>query len=72
MRASFRDKIAKVMHEGKAGTLHSGSKCGPMVKHGSAQEMAIAMSEARAAGERVPPPPPHKGGTKKHKRGKPA
>lgn len=40
-------KIKKVMNEGKAGTLHSGSKHGPLVKHGSKQEIAIALSEQR-------------------------
>lgn len=38
-------KAHKVMSEYKHGTLHSGSKHGPMVKS-SAQAKAIAMSEA--------------------------
>lgn len=38
-------KIGKVMHEYKAGELHSGSKAGPMVKSRK-QAIAIAMSEA--------------------------
>jgi hypothetical protein len=38
-------KIGKVMHEYKAGELHSGSKTGPMVKNRK-QAIAIAMSEA--------------------------
>jgi hypothetical protein len=38
-------KIGKVMHEYKAGELHSGSKSGPMVKSRK-QAIAIAMSEA--------------------------
>lgn len=38
-------KIQKVMHEFKAGTLHSGSKKGPIVKSRK-QAVAIAMSEA--------------------------
>ena len=38
-------KIGKVMHEYKAGELHSGSKSGPMVKNRK-QAIAIAMSEA--------------------------
>ncbi len=42
-------KVEKVMHEGKEGKLHSGSKTGPLVKHGSKQEIAIALSEARKA-----------------------
>ena len=38
-------KIGKVMHEYKAGELHSGSKSGPMVKSRK-QAIAIALSEA--------------------------
>ena len=38
-------KIKKVMHEFKTGTLHSGSKKGPVVKSRK-QAVAIAMSEA--------------------------
>jgi hypothetical protein len=38
------------MHEFKHGTLHSGSKSGPKVKDRK-QAVAIAMSEARKAGE---------------------
>lgn len=49
------NKVEKVMREGKAGNLHSGSKTGPIVPHGSAQEIAIALSEARKAGEHVAP-----------------
>ena len=44
-------KIPKVMHEFKAGELHSGSKTGPMVKSRK-QALAIALSEARAAGKK--------------------
>mgnify|MGYP001570706595 CR=1 FL=1 len=43
-------KVGKVLGEFKAGTLHSGSKGGPMVKN-RRQAMAIAMSEARKAGQ---------------------
>ncbi|MGH9651206.1 MAG: DUF6496 domain-containing protein, partial [Terriglobales bacterium] len=46
-------KVGKVMHEFKAGTLHSGSKRGPEVTSHK-QAMAIALSEARKAGENVP------------------
>lgn len=46
-------KIAKVMGEFKAGTLHSGSKKGPEVKNPK-QAVAIAMSEARKAGAKMP------------------
>jgi len=52
---SLHPKIEKVMHEGKMGKLHSGSKHGPVVAHGSKQEVAIALSEARKAGEKVSP-----------------
>lgn len=38
-------KMGKVMHEWKAGKLHSGSKKGPVVKN-QKQALAIAMSEA--------------------------
>lgn len=41
-------KVKKVMHEWKAGTLHSGSKTGPKVKSKN-QAIAIAMSEAMKA-----------------------
>jgi len=38
-------KVKKVMHEFKTGTLHSGSKKGPVVKSRK-QAVAIALSEA--------------------------
>lgn len=38
---------SEVMHKWKAGTLHSGSKKGPVVKS-RAQAIAIKMSEERA------------------------
>lgn len=41
------EKVGKVMHEYKTGTLHSGKK-GPVVKS-RAQAIAIAMSEAGKA-----------------------
>lgn len=46
-------KIRKVMHEFEAGTLHSGSKRGPVVEKPS-QAKAIALSEARKAGAKIP------------------
>lgn len=50
-------KIAKVMHEYKTGTLHSGSKKGPKVTNVK-QAIAIAMSEAgmakKKSGKKVP------------------
>lgn len=41
-------KVQKVMHEFKEGTLHSGSKRGPVVTS-RRQAVAIAMSEAGKA-----------------------
>lgn len=46
-------KIEKVMHEYKEGMLHSGSKKGPMVKSRK-QAVAIALSEARKKGAKIP------------------
>ncbi|NBU33850.1 hypothetical protein EBZ38_03395 [bacterium] len=48
-----KGKVEKVMGEYKRGELHSGSKKGPKVKSRK-QAIAIAMSEAREAGEEVP------------------
>lgn len=48
MAAKKTDKVQKVMHEFKTGTLHSGSKKGPVVKS-KKQAIAIAMSEAKRA-----------------------
>jgi hypothetical protein len=47
-------KMEKVMHEWKEGKLHSGSKKGPEVKSRK-QAIAIGLSEARKAGEKVNP-----------------
>ena len=44
-RKRGQGKVHKVMHEFKMGTLHSGSKHGPLVA-GNKQALAIAMSEA--------------------------
>jgi hypothetical protein len=46
-----RGKVGKVMHEFKAGTLHSGSDTGPKVT-GRKQAIAIALSEQRRAGRK--------------------
>jgi hypothetical protein len=46
MKKGGQSKVQKVMHEFKAGELHSGSKKGPMVKSRK-QAIAIALSEAR-------------------------
>ena len=52
-------KVAKVMKEYKAGKLHSGSKKGPVVKS-KKQGVAIALSEARKAGAKIPKAPSRK------------
>ena len=46
-------KVAKVMHEFKAGKLHSGSKQGPVVTE-KPQAVAIALQEARKKGAKIP------------------
>ena len=43
-----KDKVKKVMKEYKSGSLHSGSKKGPVVKSRK-QAIAIALSEAKKA-----------------------
>ena len=48
-------KVGKVMREYKKGSLHSGSKSGPKVTNPK-QAKAIALSEARKAGEKVGKP----------------
>jgi hypothetical protein len=48
-----KSKIKKVMHEFKEGKLHSGSKKGPIVSNPK-QGIAIAISEARKKGMKVP------------------
>lgn len=45
-------KVEKVMHEFGEKKLHSGSKKGPIVKNPK-QAIAIGLSEARKAGEKV-------------------
>ena len=45
-------KVKKVMEEFSEGKLHSGSKKGPMVTDRK-QAIAIGLSEARKAGEKV-------------------
>lgn len=64
------DKVKKVMHEFKAGTLHSGSKKGPKVTNRK-QAVAIALSEARKAGENVPRKRARAGGKSMAKNGAP-
>lgn len=46
-------KVKKVMHEYKEGKLHSGSKKGPVVGSRK-QAVAIALSEARKSGAKIP------------------
>ncbi len=46
--------MKKTMHEFKHGALHSGSKHGPVVTSRK-QAIAIGLSEAREAGEKVAP-----------------
>ena len=48
-----KSKVKKVMTEYSSGELHSGSKKGPVVKSRK-QAVAIALSEARKAGAKVP------------------
>jgi len=48
-----RKKVEKVMREYKEGKLHSGSKKGPTVGSRK-QAVAIALSEARKAGAKIP------------------
>jgi hypothetical protein len=43
-----REKVRQTLHEFKAGTLHSTSKQGPLVRN-KRQALAIAMSQARRA-----------------------
>lgn len=49
-------KVEATMKEFKAGTLHSGSKKGPKVTSRK-QAIAIGLSQARKAGEKVAPAP---------------
>lgn len=51
----IKTKVSKVMHEFKEGELHSGSKKGPVVKN-KKQAIAIALSEARKKGAKIPKP----------------
>lgn len=53
MARKRKSKVATVMSEFKHGGLHSGSKKGPKVSSRK-QAVAIALSEARKAGEGVP------------------
>lgn len=48
-----KSKIKKVMKEYSQGKLHSGSKSGPEVTN-KKQAVAIALSEARKKGAKIP------------------
>lgn len=48
-----KSKVSKVMHEFGEGKLHTGSKKGPVVTD-QKQAVAIALSEARKAGAKIP------------------
>jgi len=48
-----KSKVKKVMKEFSEGKLHSGSKKGPEVTN-KKQAVAIALSEARKAGAKIP------------------
>lgn len=48
-----KNKVTKVMKEFSEDKLHSGSKKGPLVKKKD-QAVAIALSEARKAGAKIP------------------
>lgn len=52
-KSKGKAKVQKVMHEFKEGTLHSGSKHGPKVSNPK-QAIAIALSEARKKGAKIP------------------
>jgi hypothetical protein len=47
-----KTKVEKVMGEFKKGTLHSGSKKGPVVKN-KKQAIAIALSEAKMSKKKM-------------------
>ena len=50
---ALKAKIGKVLHEFKAGSLHSGSKKGPVVTNPK-QAVAISLNEARRRGANIP------------------
>ncbi len=54
MKKKKEGKVGRVMKEFEKGELHSGSKKGPEVTN-KKQAVAIALSEARKAGEKVSP-----------------
>ena len=54
MARKKKSKISKVLTEFHSGSLHHGSKNGPIVKNKKVA-LAIALSEARKAGENIKP-----------------
>jgi len=50
-----KGKVKKVMEKYKEGALHSGSKKGPVVTNPK-QAVAIGLSEARKAGDKIKKP----------------
>lgn len=52
-KAQRKSKVAKVIEEFKEHKLHSSSKKGPIVSS-KPQAVAIALSEARKAGAKIP------------------
>jgi len=56
-RSKSQDKVEKVMHEYKEGTLKSGKKGKGGKVQNPKQAIAIGLSEARKAGAKVPPNP---------------
>lgn len=52
-KAIKKNKVERVMTEYKQGKLHSGLKKGPMVTNAK-QAIAIALSEARKKGAKIP------------------
>ena len=52
-KSKGKKKVEKVMKEYKEGELRSGSKKGPEVKS-KKQAVAIALSEARKSGAKIP------------------
>ena len=59
VKKKVKNKVERVLEEFKENKLHSGSKNGPLVTNKS-QGIAIALSEARKAGEKVKPKKKHK------------
>ncbi len=55
-KSKGKPKIKKVMKEFEKGELHSGSKHGPKVTT-KPQAIAIALSEARKSGAKIPKKP---------------